>query len=224
MRELRKVFLTPPKGGNEVGVQTQSSMSPLPGPRGAESNPIGAYDGGKSERARRTEREDAGRSPEQKMQFMMREQQIADIKKTSGPLAQTSLRESFEGGEMAARNNAVQSHRVGQPEFRNYDRGIIPNQQADDPSTLQMFDFLSTQVGNPQGVVRGPVDPQYTGPRTTRPSLRPDTHLPYRTDGKPNFTMGVKPSGNSPTFRSDGDNDYDDTDDAGGISYPGRGV
>jgi hypothetical protein len=192
VKDLRRVFLNPPKGGNEVGVQTESSMAPFPGPMGAESCPIGAYDGGKSLQAQREERELARMSPDQKYERMGRQWEERERRKAnpSGPDSQTSIRESFEKGEQAARNNVVQSGRVGQPEFRNYDRGRIPVQTTDDPSAIGAYDYSSVRVGSSHGTFGSHEQGGQGTEKATRPELRPNTRMPYRSDGKPHVPQG----------------------------------
>lgn len=169
---LRRNFHNPPKGGNEVGVPTAASMSPLPPVMGS-----GPTDKG----------------------------------------AQKPLHQTMQDGINAARIQAVQSGRVNQPEFRNYDRGNIPYETNVDPTRLQWYDYESSMVPPGGRISEGmKADPKPGG--IPKPTLRPDTSMPARSDGKPYFIMG-KPSGNSPTFRSDRDNDGDDIDLNGGDAF-----
>jgi hypothetical protein len=135
MKELRRLFFNPPKGGNEVGVETASSMSPMP-------------------------------------------------QGESGASAQQPLRAVLDSGRMLAKMNATQAHVVGETEFRNYARGKEATSDG-----LGFYDFEERQEGSNQGTVGPAVDPGNPGIPRPMPSLRPNTHLPYRSDGKPNIPM-----------------------------------
>lgn len=160
MKELRKTFYNPPKGGNEEGVPTTNPMAPVSpsaqpvlGPRWDESLGLRTPPG----------------------------------QPYPGQGAQGPLRAQFNAGATSARISAQQGHQVGPSELRNYQRGLQPVQPAGDPSAVMAYDFERDHVQRPSDA-----EP---GKKTTKPQLHPDTRMSYRTDGKPNPSMG-KPNGN----------------------------
>lgn len=172
MKDLNKFFRNPPKGGNEKGVETASSMAPIPA--SLHDTPYGT---GQGVGARRRESEWQKMSPEARFAS------VTAPSASDGPAAQTSLRESFEAGEQASRTGVVQSGRVGQAEVRNFDRGYIVTQEVDDPSGLSAYDYEAFHVGSPHGTVEGNMPKQAT-PKVT-PVIDPDTAQSTRSDGKP---------------------------------------
>jgi len=186
-KDLNRFFRNPPKGGNGAGVPTQNPMSPNPRP--SIENRGGFYGGGGSSvKEKREERENAGLSEHEKMQRQMSKWNEPPPPPT-GPAAQTSLRESFEAGEMSSRGRITGSARVQQGEMRNFQRGTLVPQEPGDPSGTNWFDHESTQSQNPAGDAPVQAKPEMV--------LNPDTNSSsgMRTDGKPEDAMPRSPRG-----------------------------
>lgn len=185
MKDIKRAFQTPPKGGNEKGVPTTNPMSPNPLPGRTES-PFGFYSGGGGTPIKdRRKADEAARLSDEDRYAAMRLEWDKPPMPTTGPAAQTILRDSFEAGESLARNNQLHSARADQPEVRNFARGGMPAgkegaglYQHEDRGT----DGLGRDVSIPSPVNQG-VEP------TPKPVLRPDTSSGYRSDGKPATTM-----------------------------------
>lgn len=178
-RDLRKFFQNPPKGGNQRGVQTVNSMSPLPAPSGSQ-NMTNAEGGG--------------------IALAQQEQNTAPLTNTEA--AQVSLRTTFEAGEFGSRNNQQHSARSGAPEFRNYTRGERLTRPGT-PNGAQQYDEESVRsgyTGRVNEAAHADDSPGFALPRLT---LEPDTSG-TRSDGKASPPMPLSANQNSPNFRPDG--------------------
>lgn len=189
-RDLNKLFRNPPKGGNGVGVATQNPMTP--NPRAPSASPTFMYGnmggGGTGIGERREAAALDAMSPEERSKYY--QSKFNDPPwPSSGPQAQSTLRETFEKGEAAARGNVLQSGRVDQPEFRNYDRGRIPTQTQDDPSAVGTFDYESAQAGFTGRVDDGQQAGNPAPQPDPKPVLDPDVSVSYRGDGKQHRPM-----------------------------------
>lgn len=200
--ELRKAFQNPPKGGNEVGVPTAGSMSPLPSQLQTEGGPFACsvpLGGGEGIEKRRRERELLRMTPEERMKaqeehWMEKSRRAAA---PSGPDQQTSLRESFEKGELSARVNAEHSGVVGQQEVRNYGRGYVGARTAAEPGAPPMFYDKEQDDIDPHALATGGKRPDPGVIKRVTPELRPTLPNPERrSDGKINYKQGAVANGN----------------------------
>jgi hypothetical protein len=158
-KQLRDAFRNPPRDGSGQGGprMIDNSMGALPkpgcgmrlgyGPGGSNT------ESGMGLKQRREERKLEKMSPEDRQKHYMSKYDSSPPPAT-GPGAQTSLRESFEAGEMSARTNVRHSGRVEQAEFRNYDRGFVAPQAAGDPAEQTgPYDIAAAAEGDPHGRV-----------------------------------------------------------------------
>lgn len=150
LSKIRSAFFNPPTSGAGQGgpAMIPNSMGPMPR---TPTKAVG-YNSEYGEGLREQRMYRLGQlGSEEAYDEAFRENAV--INPSSGPQAQTSLRASFEAGEMTARTGTLHSSRVGQTEFRNYDRGRIEAQPVGDPSGVTYYDVESASSGDPHGTV-----------------------------------------------------------------------
>jgi len=206
-KNLRETFLNPPKGGNgQTGITTTSSMArnkrieDVDYPKSGSGWPGSGVPsgGGKGIADRRIDAERAAMPREERWRADMDRIDAEVARPKSGPEAQTSLRDTFEKGELTARTGALRSTCVGAQEFRNFARGI-PTQPLDPLSPISTFELESAQDGTSKvldGSMNASQAPAVTSPRPTLTPAKPDG----RADGKETPSMGVPNVGNSTPY------------------------